>query len=54
MQTGTFHCGQSILSVPKQAVLLALWFLSCHPMSNNEEEGAGTETVKSELIMVNH
>lgn len=45
-----FHCGQSVLSIPKQAVLLALWLLSCHPMSNREEEGAGTETVTSGLI----
>lgn len=53
MQAGTFHCGQSLLNIPKQAVLLALWFLSCHPMSNSEEV-PGTKAVKSELIMVNH
>lgn len=40
MQAAMFHYAQSFLSIPKQAVLLALTFLSGHPISNSDKEGA--------------
>lgn len=54
MQVGTFHHSHSIFSVPKQAAPWHCDPYSCHPRSHSEKEGAGSETVKSELIIIKH
>jgi len=44
----------ALYCVPTQAVAWYCDSYSCHPMSHSKKEGAGFETVKSELITIKH